>query len=370
MHEKDLWALGETVLTQLGIWLAKAVRWYKILFWGTLAVAVVAVIVGVGANVAGMKGFSNILAAVFMAVWAFHFLHPTGLLVVFGLGMPAGLPNFHLREILTNLEIPDFRIKEIFGEGYSLVEKYGRAATHVLLVAALTLLVIGAWDIERPKFILPMLEVLILLGAWTALFVTKAIWYRWATLVLLLAILVQATWNGYAYVYPQDEAEAEIAQAEKDRENEERAKEGKRIAKKIRAGEPLTAAEEQFRRGLKETKAEEHGFRGIMKAVYYRKLVDVDLKHFGKFRECGISAGRRTFETPYELKMVDKAGATHPIHSWMRVEGKPAGEVFEVHNEKDGKGCVEVTIGWQQPPDMIVDVYPRTIRILIKEAWL
>lgn len=305
-------------------------------FFGIVLGVAIAIPPGVLFNQAGIKGGNFVLAAIFLVGWAFLTFHPAVIAIAFGLGTPDGLPkDWSLNKLIREAVLPDLQLSEVVKEGLEFVRKVVRWSKHLALFVTTIFVVLGSWDIENPRVVLPVFVVLAGIGLLSSVFPTKTIWYRRTVTAILLVSLTGLLYTGYHYFHPQDETVDEVEAAIRRNEDNKMDRALQAVLQKIEDGEELTEDEEKtLEKARQERRA--RSLKGAISNFFYYKTLEVEVSSLAEEVDvCCVEPGTRKFSVPGEqFVRTSDDGMDRLMNSRFRVNGARPEENFKVGDDK------------------------------------
>lgn len=325
------WVKGQIGLEHVKQVYIHAFKW--LLIGTALAVAL-----GIGLNNIGWKEGNFILALIFLIASTFCFFYPGFLIWVFGLGSINGLPkDWSLNRLLKEQVLPDLQFSHLVKEGVDAIKQTVQWAAHITLFTQMFFVVLGTWELENSRVILPILVVLASIGLCTYLFSGGAVWYKRAAWGIMLTSLGIFVYNGYVYMHPQDAALKDVSWALQKNDDSKKQAALSVLLEKTSDGIPLTPKEASFLKQMGE-EARSRSVTGFADDLFYSKTFDFEIENFLPQQLCGVRPGKRTYTVPGEL-IVPLDGGVYNITGFVRVNGIYPGESFEV----DDTGCVRIS---------------------------
>lgn len=206
------WRAIRSIVGDEGLrWMEYARRFYLRAFITLVIAAIITLAVMVGANFVGVKGLAFWLVIPFLIVWALCQFYPAVLLTLFGVGSLDGLPkDWSLNRLLKERELPDLSLSAMATSGLGLIRKIVLWGAQVALFVIVLGVVLGTWELENPKVVVPVLVILTGIGLWTAVYPTTSQWYRRIVISILLVAVALQLWDGYVSVPTQKKATATV----------------------------------------------------------------------------------------------------------------------------------------------------------------
>lgn len=329
-------------------------------FFGIVLGVAIAIPLGVFFNQAGIKGGNFVLATIFLIAWALLTFHPAVIAIAFGLGTPDGLPkDWSLNKLLKEAALPDLQLSEVVKEGLEFVRKVVRWSKHLALFITTIFVVLGSWDIENPRVVLPVFVVLAGIGLLSSLFPTKTIWYRRTVTAILLVSLTGLLYTGYHYFHPQDETVDEVEAAIRRNEDNKVNRALHAILQKIDNEQELTTEEEEtLKKARQERRA--RSLKDTVNNFFYSKTLEVEVSSLTPQKLCGVQSGHRKFTLPNKSYVLIN-GDNYDVTSFVRVNGILPDETFNVGED----GCVDISFAF---PSSTLEqtITPQVIQIAFR----
>ena len=335
--------------------LEHANRIYIHAFKWLLAGTAIAVVLGIILNNIGWKEGNFVLALIFLIASTFYSFYPGALIWVFGIGSINGLPkDWSLNKLIKEQTLPDLNLSEMISKGLAEIKKSVQIAAHITLFTQMFFVVLGTWELQNSRVVIPIMVVLASIGLCSYLFSSTAIWYKRAAWGIMLTSLSVLLYNGYVYMHPQDAVLEDVSSALQ--KNEDAIKQAvlSALLKKASAGTALTPEEESFLKQMRE-EAENRSVVGAVKNIFYSKTFDLEISAVKPYFLHGIKPGKRSFFIPHK-QYIFLDGDNVEMTSYVRVNGSLPNESFDV----DNTGRVTVTLaftsralGRKIPPQVI-----------------
>lgn len=349
-----------TGLTQGKIGLEHVKQLYIHAFKWLLIGTAIAIALGVILNNIGWKEGNFVLALIFLIASAFFFFYPGFLIWVFGLGSINGLPqDWSLNRLLREQTLPDLQLSSLVKEGVAAIKQTVRWAAHITLFTQMFFVVLGTWELENSRVVIPIMVVLASIGLCTYLFSSTAKWYKRAAWGIMLTSLTVLVYNGYVYMHPQDAVLKDVSSALQKNDDSKKQVRLSTLLEKASAGILLTPEEESFLQQMRE-EARSRSVTGFADDFFYSKTLELEATTVRPYRLCGVRPGERKFTIP-QKQYIFMDGDNVEITSYVRVNGSLPNESFVVNSN----GCVEVSFAFTSKAAGM-KISPQVIQIAFK----
>lgn len=350
------WTKGRVGLEHINQIYIHAFKWLLI---GTA----IAIGFGIVLNNIGWKEGNFFLALIFLIASTFCFFYPGFLIWIFGIGSVDGLPkDWSLNKLLKEQTLPDLQVSNLVNQGVDAIKKTVRWAAHITLFTQMFFVVLGTWELENSRVVIPILVVLAGIGLCTYLFSSTAKWYKRAAWGIMLTSLSVFVYNGYVYMHPQDTVLKEVSSVLQKNEDHKKQIELSRLLEKVSDGVSLTPEEESFLKQMRE-EANNRSVTGITEDFFYSKTFDVEITHLKGTQLCGILPGNRIFHFVEDSpQYVLIGGNNYEITNPVRVNKSHKGESFLVEED----GCVNISFDGLNEYGKAQSIQPQVIQIVFE----
>lgn len=329
------------------------------------------------------------IAGVFVVIWAFFQFIPHTLAAMFGLGVPAGLPNFSIGKIFKEGlgSLPDFKFGDIVKSGWDVIKTLVGLSAQIPYFVIVMAAVFGTWGIENDWFVWPILIALLGIFIGCALFFKTAFWYKTITMSVLVVSVGWMLYGTYVRFHPQDAILGKIEEVDSrqnDKRNEGIAQllltgvQGKLPSADIPANskernanlanlqvqkvgiENLTSKEKEALKQLQQEK-EDRGLGGLVgkwNDLRYEKKFPFVIENFSGGKLEGVRQGKRRFSVAHADVPIN--GTPHDIRRAILLNG--SSDSFEVGSD----GIVNISYAIPRGDRGIKPDRPITILITIE----
>jgi hypothetical protein len=289
--------------------------------------AVGLIALGVALNMAGHKEWNFALTIVCIFFWGWLSYHPKDLLLWFGLGSLAGLPNLKLGAFIRREEggIPDFDLKIMASKGAELVAWHLKILTHIALFMVVTFGTLGLFSLEQAGPVAAFFVFLIGSGFWMIVYNIPAKIYKNVTFIILIFGMASSVYAAYVVFHPQDATIAKSVRAEMDRYDDGQDAEMEKFEAITDNGGTLTPAERIRRNQIIAERDARSGHRAVVNALLDSGTVMVSLKNAKPQVIGDFPPGYVNITVNPRQVVID--GVNYWIDDYVRINGK---------NPKDG----------------------------------
>lgn len=308
--------------------------------WVLIGTAI-AVGLGILLNTIGWKEGNFALALIFLIASTFYSFYPGALIWVFGIGSVNGLPeDWSLNKLIKEQTLPDLNLSVVVSSGLAEIKKSVKIAAHVTLFTQMFFVVLGTWELENSRVVIPIMVVLASTGLCTYLFSSTPKWYKRAAWGIMLTSLCVLIYNGYVYMHPQDAVLNDLSSALQKNEDSKKRDTLSALLEKASDGILLTPEEESFLKQMRE-EVKSRSLTGVAESLLYSKTLELEVDTVRPYTLCGVRPGKREFTIPHQQYIL-MDGDNVEVTSFVRVNGTFPNEAFEV----DDTGCVQVSLAF------------------------